>query len=378
MRVSIIVNNYNYDRYVGPAIASALDQTHAQTQVVVVDDGSTDASRRVIDGFGDRVTRVYKANGGQASALNRGFAAADGDAVIFLDADDVLLPDAAATVAQTLYGDPGLSKVAWPMLEIDAAGRATARRHPERRLDRGDCRRALADRGPFNICTPPTSGNGFPRRVLERLLPIPERRFRTCADGYLLLLAPLYGSIAALEEPLSCYRVHGANALSGTSEFQRVARLWENNLVYRELLAQRLVELGLTFEINAWQTRDAYLERVLRMSQLIEREVAPGEAFVLVDADRLNVGRQFGERRRRYFVDADCGDGGPPADDAPIVSLLDGHVAAGATALLITQDCLWWLDHYPALREYLGRKARRIEDDLVAAWRLAGAAGGTR
>jgi glycosyltransferase involved in cell wall biosynthesis len=68
--VSIIINNYNYGRFLKQAIESALAQTYRLCEVIVVDDGSTDVSRSVLSGFGEHVVAVLKENGGQASAFN--------------------------------------------------------------------------------------------------------------------------------------------------------------------------------------------------------------------------------------------------------------------------------------------------------------------
>src|SRR5437764_1069566 len=88
--VSVIINNYNYGRFLAEAIESALSQTLPATEVIVVDDGSTDNSPEVIGRYEGRIRSIMKSNGGQASALNAGFGASSGDVVIFLDADDVL------------------------------------------------------------------------------------------------------------------------------------------------------------------------------------------------------------------------------------------------------------------------------------------------
>ncbi|MEA3116690.1 MAG: hypothetical protein QOG58_6489, partial [Caballeronia sp.] len=69
--VTIIICNYNYERFLADAIDSALAQDYAATRVVVIDDGSTDGSREVIGRFGARISAVFKENGGQVSAYNR-------------------------------------------------------------------------------------------------------------------------------------------------------------------------------------------------------------------------------------------------------------------------------------------------------------------
>src|SRR5688572_29854944 len=90
--VSVIVNNYNYGRFLAQAIDSALSQDYPRLEVIVVDDGSTDDSREIIARYGSKISPVLKANGGQASAFNAGFNASRGDVVIFLDSDDQLAP----------------------------------------------------------------------------------------------------------------------------------------------------------------------------------------------------------------------------------------------------------------------------------------------
>jgi glycosyltransferase involved in cell wall biosynthesis len=104
MRVSIVITNYNYAAYLPAAIESALAQSHDNVEIVVVDDGSSDGSREIIARYSAAVMPVLKQNGGQGSAVNAGFAACSGDAVLFLDADDELLPKAAASVAR-LFAD---------------------------------------------------------------------------------------------------------------------------------------------------------------------------------------------------------------------------------------------------------------------------------
>jgi glycosyltransferase involved in cell wall biosynthesis len=210
---TVIVNNYNYSRYVTHAIDSALNQTYVWTEVVVVDDGSTDGSRDAIATYGDRVLPVLKSNGGQASAFNSGFAASHGDFVIFLDADDTLQPDVVARVADVIAGRPETSKVQFRMEVIDAEGKPTGVIKPFAHLPlrSGDLRRQVLT-FPDDMTWTPTSGNAFASSVLQQILPIPEEAYRPIgADWYLIHLAPLFGPVRSLEHVGAQYRLHSSN-----------------------------------------------------------------------------------------------------------------------------------------------------------------------
>jgi len=214
--LSIIINNYNYGRFLGAAIESALSQTYTDTEVVVVDDGSDDESRAIIERYGAQVVAVFKDNGGQASALNAGFERCRGDIVIFLDADDVVLPDIGARVVATYAAQPNCGKVEYRMYVIDAAGRPTGGLKPAEYLARpsGDLRR-MELRSPFEILWMSTSANAFSRRVLGEILPVPEKGYPVCgADWYLAHVSPFFGPVVFLDAIGASYRVHGSNHFS--------------------------------------------------------------------------------------------------------------------------------------------------------------------
>src|SRR5438105_11095189 len=111
---SIIINNYNYERFRADAIDSALAQSYPNTEVIVVDDGSTDGSQQVVERYAGRVIPILKENGGQGSAYNTGFAACHGDIVCFLDADDTIAPTAMSK-AIAAFDDSRLVKVEWQL-----------------------------------------------------------------------------------------------------------------------------------------------------------------------------------------------------------------------------------------------------------------------
>jgi glycosyltransferase involved in cell wall biosynthesis len=203
--VSIIIPNFNYGCFLPAAIASALEQTYAQCEVIVVDDGSTDESRAIIAQHGSSISAILKRNGGQASALNAGLRAAKGDVIIFHDADDLLVPTAAERAIQAFDG-PDVVKVHWPMRQIDAQGNARPGLYPDGPLAEGDLREAVLKHGPHSFTSSPGGGAAWSRRFLDQVCPIPEATFRTGSDLYLISLAPLFGRMRAIAEPQSCYR----------------------------------------------------------------------------------------------------------------------------------------------------------------------------
>jgi glycosyltransferase involved in cell wall biosynthesis len=99
--VTVVVTAYNQERVVADSVRSALGQTHPRTEVVVVDDGSTDGTADVVAALGaDRLVR--QPNGGVCAARNAGAEHAQGELLCFLDGDDVLRPDAVSTGLQHL------------------------------------------------------------------------------------------------------------------------------------------------------------------------------------------------------------------------------------------------------------------------------------
>jgi glycosyltransferase involved in cell wall biosynthesis len=211
--VDIVIDNYNYGRFLAEAIDSACNQTHPKVNVIAVDDGSTDDSRAVLEAARERITVVLKDNGGQASAINEGMTHCKGEVVIFLDADDLLRPDAAARAAATFAADETVAKVQFRMDVVDATGHPTGATKPASHLPApsGDMRRAELD-SPFDMPWRATSGNAFRAETLRRILPMPEDDFSECADWYLVHLTALLGSVVSIDEVGAAYRVHGGNS----------------------------------------------------------------------------------------------------------------------------------------------------------------------
>jgi glycosyltransferase involved in cell wall biosynthesis len=269
--VDIVVNNYNYGRFLRAAIESALGQAYEHVSVIVVDDGSTDDSREVIASFGDRIVPVLKENGGQASAFNAGLSRSQGDIVVFLDADDLLVPHAADKIAAAFRKEPHLAKAHYRLAVVGEDGHPTGEIKPSPHipLPAGDLRRAML-RFPFDIARPATSGNAFSAQVLKHIAPIPTGA-PIGADWYVVYVSALFGPVAAIDEPLGFYRVHGGNwhaRSSSTLDLENVRATITHTRRARVYLEVAAARLGLE-----WDPRDASMCEVA--DRAISRKLDP-------------------------------------------------------------------------------------------------------
>src|ERR1019366_7971915 len=123
--VSILIPCYNGAPWLAATLESALTQTWRNTEVILVDDGSTDDSRAIAQGFAPRgVQLIAQPNAGDSAARNRALRAARGDYFQFLDADDLLSPGKLAAQLDLLaYREPGtVASCAWGRFTTDPAG----------------------------------------------------------------------------------------------------------------------------------------------------------------------------------------------------------------------------------------------------------------
>lgn len=124
-RVSVIIPCHNTAQYLAEAVQSVLDQTFSEFEVIIVDDGSTDGTPEIVRQFADpRVQYIRQENKGTASARNAGIAAAQGEYLTFLDADDTYLPEKLWSEVQLLDASREIGLVVNGWIFVDADGQA--------------------------------------------------------------------------------------------------------------------------------------------------------------------------------------------------------------------------------------------------------------
>lgn len=120
--VSVIITTYNQANFIADAVSSALTQTLAPLEVIVVDDGSTDDTPSRLRAFGDRITVIRQRNQGVAASRNTGVAAARGELLAFLDGDDLWQPEKLEAQVGAYRARPEVGLVAVDGVEFDSKG----------------------------------------------------------------------------------------------------------------------------------------------------------------------------------------------------------------------------------------------------------------
>lgn len=358
--VSVVVNNYNYAEFVAEAVRSALQQEQQLVETIVVDDGSTDASREVLQQFKGSVGLILKPNGGQASALNAGFNVARGSWIVFLDADDLLCNDLAGIVAR--HAAPDVSKITWAMPIVGPTGRRTGQTLPAQAPEHQRLLNRLIELGPLSFVCSPCSGNVWSRTFLEQVFPIPESRFRRGADGYLLQTSPIYGRTVVASQPASAYRRHGSNFLAAKSEFEIRDTLRGRYAPLSSAVAEHLTKRRLDFDRSRW--RHEHWERLDRLEAVVTEHIPADAPIVLVDDEILNVGRYFLGHPRFHLMADDAGEyAGPPLSGNDALEQLLRYAERGVRYVAFTWYAFWWLDYYDELKSHIDRACRVIYQD---------------
>lgn len=132
-RVSVVIPTYNYADKVGGAIESALSQTRLPTEIIVVDDGSTDGTNEIVDRYSNSLIPVHyikQSNSGVAVARNRGVSESSGEYIVCLDADDRIDKEFIRACVEELDGDPTLGIAYTGLLAVEPDGKETVSSWP--------------------------------------------------------------------------------------------------------------------------------------------------------------------------------------------------------------------------------------------------------
>ena len=340
--VSIVITTYNHARFLAEAIESALRQTVTPAEVLVVDDGSTDDPASVASRY-PGVRLIRQPNQGLAAARNTGWRAASGYYVVFLDADDRLMPEALASNLQRFAKRPDCAFVYGSFHRIDAGGRLLNSAEPQSVGE--DAYESFLK---TNLVTMHAAVM-YRRDCLEEVGGF-DARLRCCEDHELYLRLTRGYGVAAGVERIAEYRHHDSNmsrnipAMLGTmlEVMRRQSAYLNDNEQWR-----KAYKVGVQFWKSAYaaeQIRQTLSARASGLRQVPWRAtakvfaLAPSAFFTIASRRILNALRsrnarvrksvRFGDLRRLRPISPHFGyDRGKPVDRRYIEDFLSRHAA---------------------------------------------------
>ena len=208
---SVIINNYNYGKYLSECIQSVLDQTYANIELIIVDDGSDDISRKIIKDFQNKKTNIkvhLKKNGGQASAFNAGYNLATGDYISFLDSDDFWFTRRVEKIIQHFGEDNSFQIIQHNSIVVDENSNCLNKIHQNIKFTGYTKNHFLKNCNIWIFAV--TSGLAFKRKILSDVFPIDEK-WKIAADVPLRYGAGLNVKLKTSQYILGAYRIHDCN-----------------------------------------------------------------------------------------------------------------------------------------------------------------------
>ena len=132
MKISVVTISFNQAQYLRECIDSVLTQDYPNMEYIVVDPGSTDASREIIDSYGSKIIRIYEKDAEPADGLNRGFSRASGDIFYFINSDDYVLPNSFAKVMRHFEMNPTIDVFLAGGVRVNGAGQTECAFYPSK------------------------------------------------------------------------------------------------------------------------------------------------------------------------------------------------------------------------------------------------------
>ena len=330
-RVSVIIPTYNCQTYIAEAVESVLAQTYQDFELIVIDDGSTDNTRQVLEPYLDRIIYLYQENQGESVARNRGIQVAQGEYIAFLDSDDLWLLHKLERQVAVMDALPEAVLVYSYSYAINASR--------ERISHRGSNRVGQGETGLHSVFEQLVTNNFISnpgtvmvrKQILESMTPF-DPALQWGEDWDLWLRLSLKGPFAFVPEPLACYRIRQPGRrlrIEASDEFVRQNEiilhkvfdsLPEDRANLRHLRPRAFAALYLRSAVWNFELGDTTLG-----SHYIERAVQADPGF----------GRDGNEFARRVAYEGFriAGESGDIAEGVDFVNLVFEHLPPSAGKL---------------------------------------------
>lgn len=314
-RVSVVVPAYNHEKYVGEAISSVLAQSFKNFELIVIDDGSTDATLDKIRKFEDPRIKLYtQKNSGAARTINRGIQLSRGELISILNSDDLYHPERLSRMTQRLDDCPDVMLVSSLVEPIEASGspvQPTSEHAAWRRWYEDALQQIRDDEPPlqslikYNYVV--SSSNIVMRRSFFDNHEAFNEHLTYCHDYELLLRVFKQYPVQVLQERLVHYRLHDANTINQNAFLKHLEILYclfttmhMDDLLAKPSLAERVAddlyrglienpEINPAIRVSEWnamlETKDRQLQQADRQLQQAD-EWLRQNATIIEEKDR--------------------------------------------------------------------------------------------
>jgi glycosyltransferase involved in cell wall biosynthesis len=252
MKISIVTISFNQAEFLERTIKSVLDQNYSDLEYIIVDPGSTDGSREIIEKYRDKITHIiYEPDQGPADGLNKGFSLATGDIYAYLNSDDTLLPGTLNYIAAEFEKSPGVDV-------ISGHGFVT---------DKDDQVLQKVFSHPFSLtsyaagCCILVQQSTFFKPAIYKSIDGFNKENRICWDGELMVDYALKGAkFKLVRKYLSCFRIY-EDSITGSGQ-----QLSQKFIAQHEKINHQILQAG-------------YIPRARNIEWLITRCQAPLSTF---------------------------------------------------------------------------------------------------
>lgn len=302
------MSSYNYGRFISAAIDSVLGQSVGaeDSEIIVIDDGSTDDTASICRKYNGRIRYVYKSNGGHASGLNAGYALSSGEIIVFLDPDDYCAEDKFEKISGTyerlgaeavfhnlgIVNEEGIVKKT--MFDADdISGFRIYEKEPDViELSMDNVARA------HKLLTV-LSGQTYKRSLLDKIFPLPSLYTKN-TDFFIRTRAILASRILYLHETLGFYRQHPYSHMAVT---KRDAKEMEKTMflmkeLNRELMPKARIDARVKRLVDIYE--DFALEHEIAINKRKGRNIPAIAALVKFKSDDTYIKRM--KRRLRFLA----------------------------------------------------------------------------
>ena len=287
-RFSVVVNNYNYARFLAEALDSALGQLREGDELVVVDDGSTDESPQVLQDYERQhgIVLVQQPNAGQLRAVRVGIQVARGDIVILLDSDDYFVPGYLDRLRRIYTQHPDVDFV-FTKAEL-GGGSPRGRKSMDAMLRRLQLAPGRVGQTKWatllfhEFVGVPTSGLSLRRSLAETIMALPasaedstsispllskllriskteQLKSGYTSDGVIVRCASIFGAVKYYDDnPGFVYRIHGGNKYATSTRLGRLYLLYKRKFRFVRMVKEHF---AITDTPTALELRDEILSR---------------------------------------------------------------------------------------------------------------------